>query len=134
VAALKKMRDEVGKTALVELIQVPHGPGQDPFNIDDMAGQIRWRIKSFGLGTDIPAIDALIQTAENAEYRETAKQLEPLLKAVAELDAKEEKERLEKQRAESALAIAREAAKERALAAAENDSEVVAARERLAGL
>ena len=99
-----------------------------------MAGEIRWRIKSFGLGADVIAISALLGIAETDEYRETAKQIEPLLKAVAELDAKEEAERLAKQQAAADLEITRESVKEKALASVESSPEVIAARERLEAL
>jgi phage terminase Nu1 subunit (DNA packaging protein) len=65
------------------------------------------------------------------QYRETAKEIEPLLKAVAELDAKEEAERSARQRAETDLSLAREAAKARALENVDNDAAVISARERL---
>jgi hypothetical protein len=74
---------------------------------------------------------ALLSIAENDEYRETAKQIEPMLKAVAELDAKEEAERIARQRAEANLSLAREAAKARALENVDNDAAVISARERL---
>jgi hypothetical protein len=131
VEALKKMRDEVGKAALAELIKVQPGPGGDAFNIDHMAGEIRWRIKSFNLGADVMAITALLGIVETDDYREAAKQIEPLLKAVAELDAKEEAERIARQRAEANLSLAREAAKARALENVDNDAAVISARERL---
>jgi hypothetical protein len=134
VQCLKQMRARIGQEALEQLKRVPIPCGIDPYDISAVSGEIVDRIRRFHLGSELPAIDSLIRLAENDEYRQTAKQLEPLLKAVAELDAKEEKERLEKQRAESALAIARESARERALAGIETDSEVTAARERLAGL
>jgi hypothetical protein len=131
VAVLKKMRDEVGKAALVELIRVQPGVGGDPFSIDHMAGEIRWRIKSFGLGNDVMAITALLGIAENDDFRQTEKELAPLLKAVAEADTKAERERLARQRAEADLVVAREAAKARALENVDNDAEVISARERL---
>ena len=133
VKALHKMRDEVGAAALTQLIAVQPGPGGDNSSISHMAGEISHRIRAFGLGNDVMAVTALLSIAENDEYRQIAKEIEPLLKAAAERDAKEENERLEKQRAESALAIAREAAKARALESVETDHEVVAAKSRLAG-
>jgi hypothetical protein len=54
-----------------------------------------------------------------------------MLKAVAELDAKEEAERILRQRAEANLSLAREAAKARALENVDNDAAVISARERL---
>jgi phage terminase Nu1 subunit (DNA packaging protein) len=54
-----------------------------------------------------------------------------MLKAVAELDAKEEAERIARQRAEANLSLAREAAKARALENVDNDAAVISARERL---
>jgi hypothetical protein len=131
VKALHKMRDEVGQAALAALINVQPGPGGDSNNIAQLAGEIAWRIKSFGLGADVTSVTALLSIAENDEYRAIAAELEPLLKAVEVLDKKEEAERLQKQRAAADLEIARQAAKERALSAIENDSEVVSARERL---
>jgi hypothetical protein len=77
------------------------------------------------------AITALLVIAETDEYRETAKQVEPLLKAVAELDTQEENERIARQRAEAELSLAREAAKARALENVDNDAAVISARERL---
>jgi hypothetical protein len=131
VKALHKMRDEVGQAALRALINVQRGPDGDPNNIAHMAGEIAWRIKSFGLGADVMAITALLSIAENDDYRSIAAEIEPLIKAVEALDAKEEAERLKKQRALADLEIARQAAKERALANIENDREVISARERL---
>jgi hypothetical protein len=125
------MKAEVGKAALAELIKVQPGPGGDPFNVDHMAGEIRWRIKSFGLGNDVMAITALLGIAQTDAYRETAKEIEPLLRAVAELDAKEEAARLAKQKAQANLEIARQAATQRALGNVDNDAEVISARERL---
>jgi hypothetical protein len=132
VKAVHKMRDEVGQAALAALINVQPGPGGQPYDVAHMAGEIAWRIKSFGLGNDVMAITALLSIAENDEYRAIAKEIEPLIAAARALDEKEEAERLAKQKAAAALEIARVAARERALASVETDSEVMAAKAELA--
>jgi DNA-binding helix-hairpin-helix protein with protein kinase domain len=132
VAALKKMWDEVGKAALAELIKLQPGPGGDAFNIDHMAGEIRWRIKSFNLGAEVKAVTALLSIAENDEYRAIAKEIEPLIESARALDQAEEKARIDRQRKEASLRDAREAAKQRALESFESDPAVVAAKQELA--
>jgi hypothetical protein len=126
------MRDEVGKAALAELIKVQPGPGGDAFNIDHMAGEIRWRIKSFDLGADVMAITALLSIAENDEYRVTAKEIEPLIESARALDQVEEKARIDRMQKEASLRDAREAAKQRALESFESDPAVVQAKRELA--
>jgi hypothetical protein len=131
VQALREMRDRIGEEAVAQLKAILPGPARDAYNVDHMCGEIIDRIRRFDLGKDLAAIGELIRLSENAEYRETAKQIEPPLKAVAELDAKVEAERIARQRAEADLSLAREAAKARALENVDNDAAVISAQERL---
>ena len=69
VLALRLLKAEVDQAALTALNGVGAGPGGDDRDPKHMAGEIRWRIKSFGLGADAVAIAALLQAAENDEFR-----------------------------------------------------------------
>jgi hypothetical protein len=60
VLALRRMKAEVGQAALTDLIQVQANVGENPYDVAHMTGQIRWRIKSFGLGADVRAVTALV--------------------------------------------------------------------------
>jgi hypothetical protein len=134
VLALRRMKAEVGEAALAELIQVQPAVGEDPFNVDHMAGQIVWRIKSFGLGTDVTSISALLSIAETPEFQAIEKEVGPMIAEVEAADAKAEAERLAKQRAAADLEIARAAARDRLTAAIEDQPEVAEKKRELAAL
>src|SRR4029077_5152449 len=80
----------------------------------------------------LAGLKTALHVAENsAEFKAAVAEYEPLLKRAADLEAEEEKARLDRQRAEADLLQTREAARKRALENVESDPEVVALREKL---
>jgi len=129
VQALRAILANVRKDAVVKLGRMGAGPG----NVDTLQNRIaEVRFRAARDGQELAAVESLLRAAlDSEEFKMAEREYAPLVKAAEAQLAREEAERLAKQRAEAALAAAREAAKERALANLESDREVVAARERL---
>jgi hypothetical protein len=84
------------------------------------------------LGPEYAGVRAILELALASEaFKEAAAEIEPLLAAIAALEAEEEKQKRDKALVEAELNQAREAAKTRALEAAENHPAVLAIKKKL---
>ena len=84
------------------------------------------------LGPEYAGIEAILQFAESSQaFKDAAAQIDPLLAAIAELDAAEETRRQEDARIKAELNEARAAAKKTAVAEVENHPAVVAVKQKL---
>jgi hypothetical protein len=106
-------------------------PMNGPDNVANRIAELKF--KAVQIGQDLAACESLLRAAEESvEFKLAEREYKPLMEAAEAKLAREEAERIAKQEAAAKLEIARVAARERALASVETDSEVMAAKAGLA--
>jgi hypothetical protein len=104
---------------------------ENSFSVSNMR-QPMTSIAQSDLAIEFATTEAMLRTLENSpQFKEASAAIDPLLLAVAQVEARELQERQEAARAEAALNAAREAARQRAIEQAENDPAVLAAKRKL---
>src|SRR5947208_625347 len=131
VLALRENVKELTKNLIFRFATAASTPGSgNPYNISNTRAPIT--VVQHTFGQEFAVAKAMLQEIEeSAEFQEAAALVDPLLAAVAALDAQEETERQEQARARAALNAALEIARKRAIENAENDPAVLAAKQKL---
>jgi hypothetical protein len=132
VQAIRQILADVRATAVQKLSLI----GPTPGNVDTLQNRIpEIRFRAVPIGSELAAFAALLAAAEESpEFAVAEKQYAPLVKAAEEKERKDEEARVARQRAQADVAIAIEAAKQRAISAADNAPEVLDAKKKLASL
>jgi hypothetical protein len=125
VVALRSIIGKLEAEAVGRLAMVTTTLG-NPDTIENLASEIRFKI--FEAGKELASARILLEASEaSPEFLLAEKEFAPLLTAAAERDKADEKLRLDRQEAEAALAIAREATWRTALERAEEDPAILKA-------